>query len=129
MRCRAAIPVGKGPAAKAVIALAFSMRKNGKVNLPTHSIVEKTVQLYQKGLAQKMIFWGGASAKNITEAESMSIDGKAIALKIGNNLSRFSQDILLIQEPEKKVKVFNVFRWLAEKKRVMEKKTTKPNQK
>ena len=61
----------KLPPADAAIAMAFALKKDGSVNLPTQSIVKRAVQLYQDGLASRLIFFGSGQAGGITEAAAM----------------------------------------------------------
>ena len=65
----------KLPRADAAIAMAFALGKDGSLNLPTRSIVRKTVQLHKDGLARRLIFFGSGQANDITEAAAM--DGVA----------------------------------------------------
>jgi len=60
------------PVADAAIAFAFAQSKDGSVNLPTRSIVEKAAQLKRDVLAQRLIFFGSSHANNITEARAMA---------------------------------------------------------
>lgn len=74
MRSRQAITLANSielPVADSAIAMAFAQRQDGLVNLPTLSIVERTVQLYRMGLAQRLIFFGSSHENNITEARAM----------------------------------------------------------
>lgn len=81
------------PAADAVIAMAFAQRRNGLVNLPTLSIVERTVQLNRMGLAPRLIFFGSSRENNITEARAMRM--KAGKLGVENEtMSEVADDII-----------------------------------
>lgn len=72
------------PVADTAIAMAFAQRRDGLVNLPTQSIVERTVQLYREKLACRLIFFGSKQENNITEAQAMA--SKAIELGVNKEI-------------------------------------------
>jgi hypothetical protein len=60
--------------ADAAIAMAFALRKDGSLNLPTRSIVKRTFELYDAGSAPIIFSFGSGrnNKKNMTEAEAMA---------------------------------------------------------
>ncbi|MFC1540698.1 ElyC/SanA/YdcF family protein [Candidatus Margulisiibacteriota bacterium] len=74
MRCRQAQTLARAPrrpAADAAVAMAFALREDGSVNLPTQSIAARTIHLHKEGLARRLIFFGSAQANGVTEATAM----------------------------------------------------------
>lgn len=98
----------KLPVADAVIAMAFAQRRDGLVNLPTQSIVEKTVQLYRMELARRLILFGSSHENDITEAQAMrrkarelGIENKIISEVAGDIVDKELDMLLLGQELER----------------------------